>query len=236
MNETPPHILGITEIDLSTPPEDTGTPHAGDSPPAEGKRPKGKRSLPKSATERQTGKKEPYAYTIKDVAFGEFKVLNSANAWWLERLKVQKLIDAFKIDANDDEACAYAGILPKTFAYFKELHPDFLGVKSACKQTLGLKAKAALARKVEKEPEWYLERKRKDEYSTRSEVTGANGRELYDGLTAELRELGEALRSDTPTNATDTKKHTDVTRANDTDAGPDGSGHAAVVATDVLEG
>lgn len=155
------------------------------------KKPKGRHSAPKAATERITGKEEPYAYEIEDVVFGTFKVLNTANGWWLDRKKVERLIDAYKIDANDEEACVYAGIFVSNLKYFNELHPDFLLVKTACHNVLGLKAKKALAAKVEQSPEWYLERKRKSEYSTRSEVTDPNA----DAMAETTKQLKEALEA-----------------------------------------
>lgn len=214
------------------------TPVEASVPDSATQKPKGRRSRRKSdPTQRQTGKEDVYAYTITDKTFGEFHVLNTANAWWAERTKVEHLIDAYKIDANDDEACAYAGISPRQHQYFQELHQDFCFVKSACRQVLGLKAKKALAEKIEREPEWYLERKRKDEYSTRSEVTGANGRDLYDGLTSEIRELGETLRSEKPhDHSSTTKEHAGDAATGNTDAGQDGSRHEATPAGDVLEG
>lgn len=189
----------------------------------------------KAPEERQTGKPEPYAYTIKDKAFGEFTALNTANAWWIDQQKVQHLIDAYKIDANDDEACSYAGITLGQLRYFKELHPDFLQVKHACHQILGLKAKQALAKKVENEPEWYLERRRKEEYSTRTEQTGANGRDLYDGLAQEMRQLGEEIRGsryDENTKTPTDEENTGNEDANNADAGQDGTGDAPAPATD----
>lgn len=200
-----------------------------DAPAPKTEQPKDTRE--KAPEERVTGKEDPYAYTIVDKTFGEFKVLNSAKAWWLDKGKVQHLIDAYKIDANDDEACSYAGISLDQLRYFKETHPDFSLVKHACHQILGLKAKQALAKKVENEPEWYLERRRKDEYSTRSEQTGANGRDLYDGLTQEVRNLTETLISkyETPhdeTTDTTPEANTGHQDAEHVDAGPDGTGDA----------
>lgn len=136
----------------------------------------------KNPEERQTGKEEVYAYTLREPAFGELQILNSANAWWLDRLKVQKLIDAYKIDATDEQAMFYAGISKGQFEYFKKLHPDFSGVKEACGQHLGLLAKMAIAKEIEHNqegrPSWYLERIEKNRYSTRTEHTGADGKNL----------------------------------------------------------
>lgn len=139
---------------------------------------------------RQTGKPGMYAGEIKDVNFGIFQVLNTANAWFGDLGKVQRLIDAYKIDANDLEACAYAGISPEQLRYFNELHPDFSRVKSACYQVLGLAAKNALAKKVQagENVDWYLSRKRKEEYTERQEITDPNAMAL-DEHTKTLREL-----------------------------------------------
>lgn len=123
-------------------------------------------------TLRQTGKDEPYAYTITDVNFGEFKVLNTANGWWLDQQKVQLLIAAYKIDASDEEACAYAGIRAENLRYFKDMHPDFLHVKAACKQLPFLTARNTIVSGLASDSKMaldYMERKRKHEFGRRDE-------------------------------------------------------------------
>lgn len=141
--------------------------------PQQQPKPKGKNSL-KKGIDRQTGKKEPYAYVIKDAVFGEFKVLNTANAWWADASKVRRLIDAYKIDCTDAEACIYAGILYKTLGYFQTLHPEFLGIKAACKELPCLVARQTIntALKNNAGDAWkYLERKRKHEFGPNIDVT-----------------------------------------------------------------
>ena len=194
----------------------------------------------KKPEDRQTGKKDKYAYTIKDKSFGEFKVLNSANAWWLDTTKVQKLIDAYKIDANDDEACFYAGISLRNLQYFKELHPQFLLVKHACSQNLGIIAKKNFAKNVEENRDGasleYLRMKRKDEgYSTRVEQTGANGRDLFDSHTKKLNDLIEELENDGPNEDTTTKKHPGSS-SGDSDAGQNGDRDDATASGDKPKG
>ena len=123
-------------------------------------------------TLRQTGKDEPYAYTITDVNFGEFKVLNTANGWWLNQQKVELLIAAYKIDASDEEACAYAGIRAENLRYFKDMHPDFLHVKAACKQLPFLTARNTIVSGLAKDTKMaldYMGRKRKHEFGRRDE-------------------------------------------------------------------
>lgn len=141
----------------------------------------GPRSLPKAITERQTGKVEVYAYTIKDAAFGEFNVLNTANAWWLDNLKVNKLIDAFKFDCSVGEAMYYAGITRGQWEYFNQLHPDFSGVEQAAREHLGLIARRNFAKRMENGDaaavDMYLKKKHKLEFSnaTIGVVPGQNG-------------------------------------------------------------
>lgn len=124
-------------------------------------------------TQRQTGKEEPYAYTITDKIFGELRVLNSANAWWIDQGKVRELIQAYKIDATDEEACSYAGISLDQLKYFKELHPDFSNIKQACKQLPTLSARDTLVKSIKTDPEMalkYLERKRKREFGRNVDI------------------------------------------------------------------
>lgn len=184
------------------------------------RKPKGRRSRPKAEL-RRTGKKEIYAYTFKDPNLGEFKVLNSMNAWWLESVKLQQLVDAYKFYATDDEACYYAGISMTQLQYFQELHPDFYTIKHAAKQDITLRAKKALMKGVENDKgtaSWLLERLQKDIFSTRQETTGANGRDLFDQQTQALKELGEKISK---ANDSETKKHISDSDADNTDAGQD---------------
>jgi len=191
---------------------------------------KGRRSGKKiDLGDRQTGKESEFAYVIKDKAFPDFYVLNTANGWWSDMGKVQRLIDAYKIDANDDEACVYAGISIEQLRYFKDLHNDFSQVKRACYQIQGIKAKKALAEKVQFNPEWYLTRKRKEEYSPRQEITGGDGRELFDNLTKEIKDLGEELRgeqnNDDQGETTKEEEHFGGDITGDIDAGQGGGGN-----------
>lgn len=184
----------------------------------------------KKPEERVTGKENPYAYTIKDVAFGEFKVLNTANAWWIDRAKVQRLIDAYKIDANNEEACAYSGITITQLKYFQTLHQEFYTIKDACRQLLGLQAKQALATKVKSgvSAEWYLERRRKDEYSLRVENTGADGRDLFEQLSEKYNKLNKELLNDNNGQTTNNnEEHPSDSEARNDNAKQGGDGNDA---------
>lgn len=192
------------------------------------RRVKGRRSAPK-AENRQTGQDEPYAYTFKDPNIGTMPVLNSANAWWLDATKLQMLISAYKFHATDDQACYYAGISRKQLEYFQNLHPDFYGIKHACKQDANLRARKRIVGDIDKDTAnaWkWLERTEKETFSPRIEATGANGRDLIDGLTVQVRNM--LLEDDDDDDNNNTEKHPGEHDATDADAGQDGPGDEAV--------
>ena len=123
---------------------------------------------PRKKPVRQTGKPDKYAYDIEDKYFEKLQVLNTANAWWLDRTKVGDIISAFKIDCNQQEACTYAGITIAQFKYFKTLHPDFSTIIEACRSIPTIKARKAAVDKLDdsySNAMDYLERKHKDEFS-----------------------------------------------------------------------
>lgn len=125
-------------------------------------------------TGRQTGRTSPYAYEIKDINFGALQVLNTANGWWLDRSKVQRLIDSFKIGCTDEEACLYAGITVNTLKYFLQLHPEFYAIKKQLKDYPLLVARKTVVSALEKDPNLamqYLTKKKKDEFGNNVDVT-----------------------------------------------------------------
>lgn len=179
---------------------------------------------------RMTGKKEPYAYTFKDPNLGELPILNSSNAWWLDAVKLNKLVDAYKFHATDDQACYYAGISKTQLLYFQELHPDFYRIKDAVKQDANLRARKRVIGDIDKDTSnaWkWLERTEKDIFSPRVEAAGLNGRDLFDGVTAELKALTEGIRK-----RQRDEKYTGEQNTDHPDAGPDGAGDVPAAGTD----
>ena len=69
--------------------------------------------------------------------------------------------------------------LPFLQPAYQEKYPEFVDRKAALKEKMILKARSvvndALENKDLQTAQWYLERKRKDEFSARSEHTGADG-------------------------------------------------------------
>ena len=115
----------------------------------------------------------PIAYTIKDVCFGSFDVLNSANAWWLDKIKVVNLINHFKIDGTQEEACSVAGITKAQFDYFVEKHPIFSDIMGACRELPNIKARTTVNNNLNKVDcaFKYLEKKRKKEFGNALDLT-----------------------------------------------------------------
>jgi hypothetical protein len=151
---------------------------------------------------RQTGKEEEYAYTITDVSFGEFKVLNTANGWWLDRRKVENLISAFKIDATDTEACVYAGIKKHQLDYFIELHPDFSEIREALKELPTLKARQTVVSKLGENfnnAMQYLKRKRRKEFGDSIDAT-TDGEKIQ-GNVIVFRDFSQRNDTNTPTDS-----------------------------------
>ena len=87
---------------------------------------------------------------------------------------LQKLEYAFMRGLSDVEACLYADIAPSTLYNYCNEHPDFLERKEELKQHPTAKAKLNVAEEIEngnvEQSKWWLERKAKDEFSTKQEV------------------------------------------------------------------
>lgn len=95
---------------------------------------------------------------------------------------VSKLEQAFSMGCSDLEACLFADISKQTLYDYQAKHPEFVDRKAMLKETLILKARSVIAtslnNKDENTAKWLLERKRKQEFSTRIENTGADGEPL----------------------------------------------------------
>ena len=87
---------------------------------------------------------------------------------------VKKLLDAFSYSFTDEEACLYANISkPTLYRYCKEF-PNFVTQKELLKDKPKIKAKMNKVKAINngnlQESSWWLERKSKDEFSTKQEV------------------------------------------------------------------
>ena len=92
---------------------------------------------------------------------------------------LHKLESAFSMGCSDKEACLLADISMTALYKYQEKRPAFTERKALLKEKPTLKARGTVlqALGIAEHAEWYLERKAKHEFSTRSDVslTGADG-------------------------------------------------------------
>lgn len=86
---------------------------------------------------------------------------------------LDKLRTAFLMGCSDVEACLYADISKTALYNYQQKNPEFVDQKEQWKEQLTLKARTVIANSLNNKDEntakWYLERKRKDEFSTKIE-------------------------------------------------------------------
>lgn len=91
---------------------------------------------------------------------------------------LDKLELLFSLGATDEMACSIANIHPATLYNYQQDNPEFVERKKSLKDMVTWQAKANIANKINKgditQSNWWLERKAKDEFSTRSEHINAN--------------------------------------------------------------
>lgn len=95
---------------------------------------------------------------------------------------IAKLEEAFSNDATDLQACFLAGISKDALYDYQKEYPEFYDRKMMLKGMTTYQAKINIKNKVMDgdvpTSQWLAERKEKQEYSTRSEHTGADGKDL----------------------------------------------------------
>ena len=96
----------------------------------------------------------------------DFPVKFTYNGWWIDRRKLERLVEGFRADFNNKEACSHAGISEQDLHYFLQVHPEFSNNIAACKSEVGMMAKRVVAERIEDIAEWYLTHRRSYEYST----------------------------------------------------------------------
>lgn len=107
---------------------------------------------------------------------------------------IRKLEEGFIKGFSDRQACLFADIAPSTLYKFCQEHPEFSERKELLKEQLKLRAKMNIAAALNEGnlslSQWYAERTMKDEFSSRSEVTGADGQPL---IPERKEEINKAL-------------------------------------------
>ncbi len=93
---------------------------------------------------------------------------------------IAKLEQVFALGGTDLEAIFYAGISKDALYDYQNKHPDFTERKEALKQTPVLKARQTIVKGLDQDDNarWFLERKLKAEFASRTELTGKDGERL----------------------------------------------------------
>ena len=111
---------------------------------------------------------------------------------------IAKLEEVFSLGGSDSEACFYANISKQTLYNYQEKNPEFVDRKEALKEKPILKARQTVVKALDdpKDAQWFLERKRKEEFSFRQEVTGPEGKELKLLSEKQIETLKEKLKNE----------------------------------------
>lgn len=112
---------------------------------------------------------------------------------------IAKLEEAFAWGCTDREACLWADIAEATLYKYQEKHREFVERKEALKDKPILLARKAVVKAIEKGDRVtalaYLDRKKKDEFSTKTEQD-VRVKELPKPILGGLTKDGDAIPSD----------------------------------------
>lgn len=118
---------------------------------------------------------------------------------------LRKLEEVFALGGTDEEACLFGGIGKTTLYEFQKKNPEFQERKEALKQSPILKARKAVIEAFEDNPDLalkFLERRKKDEFSPRTEQTHSGQVQVTESakesLLQKLREACEAREKVVP--------------------------------------
>lgn len=97
---------------------------------------------------------------------------------------IAKLETAYAMDCTDAEACLFADIKQSTLYRYQERNPEFVERKKALKNKPFLIARTEILKGMRGNPELalkYMERKKKDEFSTKQDVEHSGDLKLVIG-------------------------------------------------------
>lgn len=96
----------------------------------------------------------------------------------MTQLLVNKLEEIFAIGGTDEEACLYAGISRQTLYDYQTKNPEYLDRKELLKENPFLKARRTIFQALNnpKDAQWYMERKKKKEFTQKTEISGSEDR------------------------------------------------------------
>lgn len=113
---------------------------------------------------------------------------------------ISKLDTAFSYGATDEEAAFYAGIAVSTLYNYCRENPSYRERKERLKEQHFMIARETMIKALKDDPKFaldYMKAKRKSEFGSRTELTGANGAPLETGHEY-LKQIAEALTNADP--------------------------------------
>lgn len=126
--------------------------------------------------------------TIKPMEEGKKKKHAGGRPTEMTPETISKLEQVFAIGGTDGEACFYADISHETLYSYQRKHPEFTERKERLKETPILKARQTVVKALDN-PDMafkFLERKKKAEFSVRTEMTGKDGEPLIIEISKEI--------------------------------------------------
>jgi hypothetical protein len=103
---------------------------------------------------------------------------------------VSKLEEAFAMDCTVTEACLFAGISRTAYYDWINANPELADRFEQLRETPVLKARSTIVKSLDNvgTSQWYIERKRRNEFAMRTEHTGADGQPLIE-LSADIKQI-----------------------------------------------
>lgn len=107
----------------------------------------------------------------------------------------RKIEEASALGASIEEIAYYAGVHRATLYRWMEADPELRDRIQELQERPILKARQTIIKSLDNpvQASWYLERKRRNEFATRSELTGANGTNLFELEKDEKQKLDDLL-------------------------------------------
>ena len=127
----------------------------------------------------------------------------------MTEITIKKLEEAFAIGCSDVEACLMANISTVTLYAYQKNNPEFINRKETLKEKPFLKARKTIVDDLDdvNTAKWYAERKKKEEFSSRSELTGKDGTDLVKPILGGLTQPSHGVQEDNRVEQdTDTEK------------------------------
>lgn len=117
----------------------------------------------------------------------------------MTELTVKKLEEAFAFGCSDVQACLFAGISKQTLYNYQDANPGFVDRKAELKETPIMLARRAVVNGISGDPDLalkFLERKCKDEFSTKQLNENTENVKLENATLEELEAELERLKAE----------------------------------------